>query len=102
MPWFEAFCMSGIFGDRPCRWRHLRTIRSAWEGVGVLTGIAGQNVRCAPWAHPYRTERTRGDERNGEQSDGSVAMVGMTWWWIGGALLVVVVIAVLLRPHWFN
>ena len=48
-----------------------RIPKDGYEGVGVLTGIAGQNVRCALWAYPYRTERTHGDERNGEQSNGS-------------------------------
>lgn len=33
------------------------------ETVGALTGKGGQNVRCALWARPCRTERTPGDER---------------------------------------
>ena len=33
------------------------------EAAGVLTGRGGQNVRCALWAVPCRTERMHGDER---------------------------------------
>jgi len=36
------------------------------EGVGILTGKGGQNVRCAVWARPCRVER-KGDDIRGRR-----------------------------------
>jgi len=44
--------------------------REIREGVGVLRGTAGQNVPCAFCIRAAPSEPT-GDERNGEQSNGS-------------------------------
>jgi len=52
------------------------------EGVGVLTGIAGQNVPLCLEGAP---SEPRGMSVMANKVTEAVAMVGMTWWWIGGA-----------------